>query len=82
MSGFCLLYAMPLACWAKKARLAFAMLLEMLTDGERSYDHATPRQTALREEEIVESPTAIDSTLRVREDECDRNSILSWRPFF
>ena len=81
MSGFCLLYAMPLASWAKKARLAFAMLLEMLTDGERSCDHG---QTALREEEIVESPTAIDSTLRVREDECDRNSnsMLSWRPFF
>ena len=53
---------MPLACWAKKAHLAFARLLEMLTEGERSCDHATPRQVALREEEIVESPTAMDST--------------------
>ena len=56
---------MPLACWAKKARLAFARLLEMLADGERLCDHVTPRQVALQEEEIVESPTAMHSTLGV-----------------
>lgn len=53
-------YAMSLACWAKKAHLAFARLLEILADEE---SHVTMshqgRQVALQEE-IVESPTDME----------------------
>ena len=45
----------------------------MLTVGERSCDHATPRQMALLEEEIVVSPTFKDTTPGVIEEFC-RNS--------
>ena len=40
--------AMPLACWAKKAHLAFARLLEILADGERSCEHVKAGSTTGR----------------------------------
>lgn len=48
----------------------------MLIVGDRSCDHATPRQMALPDREIMVSPTAIDSTLGVIE-ECCRSANLS-----
>jgi hypothetical protein len=54
---------------AGKKRLVYitlATLLDMLTFGERSCDHATPR---LMLEEIVVSPTSMDSILGVIEEE-------------
>ena len=45
----------------------------MFTVGERSCDHATRRQMALLEEEIVVFPTSKDATPGVIE-ECCRNS--------
>ena len=72
---------MLLACCAKKACLALARLLEMLTDGERSCDHTTPRQMALLEGEIVVSPTSKDATPGVIGECCSNSnfSMFSWR---
>ena len=57
----------------------------MLTVGERSCDHATPRQMALLEEEIVESPTSKDATLTLvweRNMACHIGITLSARLLF